>query len=318
MKLINKVLLALAITSIWQVVSGYVDVFTHRFIFKDFDPPINPSHISLYLASLTGLILVVKMAGMIKAINDGAVKLGIRIALFGASFEVLSGVLNEVYHQVISRLSSNEVLHLAIHGLFVTSMSLVALGGLIICTSKSLIGSSRIIPPLFFSSIWLIAGGSVSYLAFLFSYHPVVILLIVYSFVASLILIPTFDLLIALRPVIFASSFFLVLNSSLIYYFTGDLFILPLPLLAALIIEFVYGYLQILKIEAKNNFMSAVISMSSYFLAYPFSISLIESEGPIITLIVLALGVIAGLVGAKLGVTIRSYLSGLAYLMSNK
>ena len=44
-----KILLLLSVSSIWQAVSGYADVFSHRFVFTTFDPPLNPAHLSLYL-----------------------------------------------------------------------------------------------------------------------------------------------------------------------------------------------------------------------------------------------------------------------------
>ena len=163
----SRILILLGMASLWQSVSGYIDVYSHRFIFPKVDPTLNPAHLSLYSASVLGLIAVIIWWRTSKREGKGAA--GLSLALAGALGEVGSGVLNEIYHRVYSGTSTLELVHLSIHGLFVVSMFIVALGGIVGAVSiNHSIGQTREGRPLpsmiFFSSIWLLVVGSISYL----------------------------------------------------------------------------------------------------------------------------------------------------------
>ena len=131
MRSVNGVILLLSLSSYWQVASGYVDVFSHRFIFKAVDPALNPAHLSLYAASLVGLYMV--YLGLRRGDDSGGeriVRPGMLVALVGSVGEIVSGAFNELYHRIFANTPITAPAHLTIHGLFVVSMFIITVGAM--------------------------------------------------------------------------------------------------------------------------------------------------------------------------------------------
>src|SRR5256712_9007162 len=233
--------MVLSVSSLWQAVSGYADVFSHRFVFTTFDPPLNPAHLSLYSASLVGLIAI--WLGLRAKRGEGsgsAASPGLRIAFMGGGAELLAGLINEVYHQVVVYLFNSSALHFAIHGLFVISMLVVALGGLVATTSllsQSLSDSLRWSSSIFVSSIWLLTIGSVSYIAVFAGEAAGYAYLLSGALVAAAIVASALPVIERFGAILLASTLFLIVNGGLIYFFTKDFAFLPYAVIAALAVE---------------------------------------------------------------------------------
>jgi hypothetical protein len=308
-----RLLVLLSFSSLWQAVSGYADVFSHRFIFKTFDPLLNPAHISLYSASLLGLVAILFATRVSRDEPAGPVtSLGLRIALLGVGVEVLSGVVNEVYHQVIVNFFNSNLLHFAIHGLFVVSIFVVAVGGLVASASllavrrtKSSAGSSLI----FVSSIWLVSVGSVSYVSALAGDAAGHAYLLFGAAVAAAITASAAPVLHRFGVITLASTLFLLVNGALIYFFTTDFALVPFPLVAAAAIEFVWR-------RSRNySFGGALLTgaltgLLSYWLLYPYSFVFFDSgplPSPVLVIPILS-ATISGLLGAALGSRLLMFL----------
>ncbi len=307
-----KILLLLSASSVWQAISGYADVFSHRFVFKTFDPILNPAHISLYSASLVGLaaIWLGVRAKRLEA-NGFIANVGLRIALLGGIVEILSGILNEIYHQVVVKLFSSGVLHLAIHGLFVVSMFVVALGGFVASSSLlalnrpgSLVWSSAI----FVSSIWLLTIGSVSYVTAFAGDAAGYAYLISGTLIAAAIATSALTALRRFGAIVLASAFFLVVNGTLIYVITQNLLFLPFSVVAAFAVELVWRRTKSLGFNGALV-TGAAIGVSSYWLLYPYSFTFFDSgalpsPGALSPILV---SVLTGVLGAAFGTGLKDY-----------
>lgn len=307
----SRILILLGIASLWQSVSGYVDVYSHRFIFKKVDPTLNPAHISLYSASALGLLAVVIWWRASK--GEGKRVAGLSLASAGALIEVGSGILNEIYHRVYSGTSTVEVAHLSIHGLFVLSMFIVAVGGIVGAVSVNHpVGPTRegmLLPSMiFFSSIWLLVVGSISYLAgeFLTS-DQTMIYLAAGSFaitILSLIALLTFG---SAGLTVAAATLFFSVNAIVLYSLGGLQFFLPLPLLAATVTELAWRFFRRSKEVRAAILTGALVGLLSGLAMYPFTLDMFSfSNTTYSSLVAMALaGTAGGLLALTLGKKMR-------------
>ncbi len=311
-----KILLLLSASSVWQAISGYADVFSHRFVFKTFDPILNPAHISLYSASLVGLAAIwLGVRAKRKEANGFIANVGLRIALLGGIVEILSGILNEIYHQVVVNLFNSGILHLTIHGLFVVSMLVVALGGLVASSAllaverRSALAWSSVI---FVSSIWLLTIGSVSYVSAFAGDAAGYVYLLSGALLAAAIAASALQAVNRLGPIVLSSTLYLVVNGVLIDLFTRNPLFLPFPLVAALGVELVW---KISRNLGSNGLLltGAATGLLSYWLLYPYSFTFFasgsvpspEAVAPIVG------AVVTGMLGGAVGTGMRNYLSNL-------
>ncbi len=313
---LGKILLLLSASSAWQAISGYVDVFSHRFVFKTFDPILNPAHISLYSASLLGLAAIwLGVRANRKEANGFIANVGLRIALLGGIVEILSGILNEIYHQLIIDFFNSGILHLAIHGLFVVSMFVVALGGFVASASLlaverrgTLVWSSLI----FVSSVWLLTIGSVSYVSALTGDAAGYLYLPSGALYAAAIASSALPAVNRLGPIVLSSTLFLVVNGVLIYLFTWNPLFLPFPLVAALGVELVW---KISRNLGSNGLLptGAATGLLSYWLLYPYSFTFFDSGSllPPEAVAPIVGAVVTGMLGGAVGTGMRNYLSNL-------
>lgn len=287
-------MILLGMASLWQSVSGYIDVYSHRFIFPKVDPTLNPAHISLYSASVLGLLAVVIWWRTSK--KEGKRAAGLSLASAGALGEVGSGVLNEIYHRMYSGTSTLELMHLSIHGLFVLSMFIVALGGFVGAVSiNRLVGRTREGGPLpsmiFFSSIWLLVVGSISYLGseFLMG-DQAMIYLAAGSFAVSLLSLMAFLTFGSAGLTVAAAGVFFSVNAVVLYSLGGLQFFLPLPLLAATVTELSWRFLRRWE-EVRHAILTGVLAgLLSSLAMYPFTLDMISfSNTAYPSLIVMAL-----------------------------
>jgi len=207
--------------------------------------------------------------------------LGLRIALLGGGVEVLSGVINEVYHQVIVNFLSSNLLHFAIHGLFVFSIFLVALGGLIAAASLLAVGRTGSFSAssfVFVSSIWLVTIGSISYVSASLGDAAGYAYLFSGAFIAATITASTIPVLNRFGAIALASTLFLLVNGLLIYIFTMDFALIPFPLFAAAAIELVWRKSS--NLGFKGHLRGASTGLLSYWLLYPYSFAFFDS-GPV-------------------------------------
>ncbi len=229
---------------------------------------------------------------------------------------MFSGVLNEIYHQFVVNLFNSGILHLAIHGLFVVSMFVVALGGLV--ASSSLLAGGRRgalawSSLIFVSSIWLLTIGSVSYVSTSAGDAAGYFYLLSGALVAAAIVASTLPAVNRLGPIVLSSTLFLVVNGVLIYLFTRNFLLLPFPTLAALAVELVW------KKSKTQGFNAALLTgaatgLFSYWLLYPYSFAFFNSGAlPSLDVVAPTLGAVAiGVVGAALGMKVANWLSHLA------
>lgn len=274
------ILLLLAIASLWQSTSGYVDVYSHRFIFKKVDPTLNPAHISLYSASVLGLFAVVLWWRASKTERNTAA--GSRLALAGAVGEVGSGVVNEIYHRLYSGTSTLELAHLSIHALFVLSMFIVAVGGFIGAVSINrllarLPARRPIAKMILFSSIWLLAVGSISYLSgeFLTS-DQTLIYLAAGSFLISLLSLTAFLAIESTGLTVAAAGVFFLVNAVVLYSLGGLQFFLPLPLMAATVTELVWRFMRRAKVVRAAILTGVLAGLLSSLAMYPFTLDILN------------------------------------------
>lgn len=280
MRSLSGVILLLSLSSYWQVASGYVDVFSHRFVFKTVDPALNPAHLSLYAASLLGFCMVyLAMRGGDGSEGERRARAGMLIAFVGATGEIGSGVVNELYHRIFVNIPITAPAHLAIHGLFVVCMFVVATGGLVsvalLHSSKANGVDQRYVAASFgilICSVWMLLIGSASYLAAIFagdaggSY-----LLVAGSFLASSVSVSA--LLVAKRFgfVTLAAFSFFVFNAGLLYGFERNVYLLPVPVLSAALGEILAGKLRMLGKPTFSAASGVVFGLLSYWLLYPYS-----------------------------------------------
>ena len=268
----------LGLASLWQAVSGYVDVYSHRFIFTRVDPTLNPAHISLYAASLLGLCVVLvgwRMAS--NGVDSQRIKPGILLAAVGGFGELLSGLLNEIYHRLYSGTSTLAITHLSIHGLFVASMFIVALGGMLSAILNYGAGDAsnrrRALPSvaLCLSSVWLLVVGSVAYLGGQFGQSDPLLYLILGSLAASVISVSIFLAVASFGLIVFASFIFFLVNAIVLYSFAGLEFFLPFPILAGSLAELSSRRLEKFGRVRHSLLSGALTGLLSYWLLYQFS-----------------------------------------------
>ena len=311
-----KILVALSISSLWQAVSGYADVFSHRFVFTTFDPPLNPAHLSLYSASLLGLIAIwLGLRARVGEANGSAASPGLRIAFVGGGVELFAGLVNEVYHQVVVHFFNSSALHFAIHGLFVVSMLVVALGGLVAATSlvaQSPSGSLLRSSSIFISSIWLLTIGSVSYIAAFAGEAAGYAYLLTGALVAAVIVASALPVIDRFGAIVLASVLFLIVNGGLIYFFTQNFAFLPYPVIAALAVELVWRGARGFGLNGLL-LTGATLGFLSYWLLYPYSFAFFGSGAlPTSDAVAPLLGAaVTGMLGAALGTVTRNYFAGL-------
>lgn len=166
--LLDKVALWISVASLslaGQVISGYWDVFSHRVIFREKDPALNPAHISLYLSFLMMFISIIKTYGAIVKIGgygNPFIKL-LRIALIGAILQIVGGIWNELYHMLVS---ADEPAFFSPHE-FVTLMILIVaiVTVKLTCLTYYTVKRRSLTLPILasFLSLWLIIAGIAMY-----------------------------------------------------------------------------------------------------------------------------------------------------------
>jgi len=240
--------------------------------------------------------------------------LGLRIALIGGGVEVLSGVINEIYHQVIVNLFSSDLIHFAIHGLFVVSIFVVALGGSVASAPLLALGQSRFLATsslIFVSSIWLVTIGSASYVSASLGGAAGYAYLLSGALVAAGITASAIPALNRFGTIALASVLFLLVNGALIYFFTLKFALLPFPLVAAAAIELVWRKSSYLGFNGAL-LTGASTGLVAYWLLYPYSFSFFDS-GPLPPLEAVApiiSATVSGVLGAALGSGFLAYLRG--------
>jgi len=310
-----KIFIVLSVSSLWQAVSGYADIFSHRFVFTTFDPPLNPAHLSLYSASLVGLIAIwLGLRARRGEANGSAASPGLRIAFVGGGVELLAGFINEVYHQAVVYLFNNSALHFAIHGLFVISMLVVALGGLVATTSllsQSPSGSLQWSSSILVSSIWLLTIGSVSYIAASAGEAAGYAYLLSGALVAAVIVTSALPVIDRFGAIVLASTLFLIVNGGLIYFFAKGFAFLPYSVIAALAVELVWRGARGFGLNGPL-LTGAFLGFISYWLLYPYSFAFFGSGAlPTSDAVAPLLGAaVTGILGAALGTVARNYFAG--------
>ena len=287
MRGVNGVIVLLSLSSYWQVASGYVDVFSHSFIFKAVDPALNPAHLSLYAASLVGFCMVyLGLRGGDDCGGKRIVRPGMLVALVGSGGEIVSGAVNELYHRIFANTPITVPAHLAIHGLFVVSMFLVTVGAIV---SVALLQSSitdgarqRYASTSFgilISSAWMLLIGSASYLAAISGAdRGGLYFLIAGSFLASALSVSALLLADRFGFVTLAVLSFFLFNAGLLYGFERNLYLLPVPVLSAATGEALARRLRILGKPLFSAVSGAVFGILSYWLLYPYSYSFFGFE----------------------------------------
>ncbi len=228
--------------------------------------------------------------------------------------ELFSGVLNEIYHQLIVNLFSSGILHLAIHGLFVLSMFVLALGGLVASSTllaverRSALAWSSLI---FVSSIWLLTIGSISYVSAFAGDSAGYIYLPSGALFAAAIAASALPAANRFGPIFLSSTLFLFVNGVLVYFFTRNFLLLPFPILAALAVELVWKGSRSQGFNAAM-LTGAAIGISSYWLLYPYSFTFFDSGAlpspralsPILV------SVVTGALGAAFGTGLKDNFAG--------
>lgn len=282
MRSVNGVILILSLSSYCQIASGYVDVFSHRFVFKTVDPALNSAHLSLYAASLLGFVMVyIALWGGGDAEGRRTVRPAMLVVFTGAIGEIGSGMLNELYHRIFANTPITTPAHLAIHSLFVVCMFLVAAGGL---ASVALLHGSKASGVnqgyvatsfgILLCSVWMLLIGSASYLAAFFAGElGGFYLLVAGSFLASSVSVSALLLTRRFGFVTFAVFTFFIFNAVNLYGFERNVYLLPAPVLSAALGETLARRLRVLSKPTFSAVSGAVFGALSYWLLYPYSYS---------------------------------------------
>ncbi|MBI3022339.1 MAG: hypothetical protein HYY68_01265 [Thaumarchaeota archaeon] len=282
MRSVNGVILLLSLSSYWQVASGYVDVFSHRFVFKTVDPALNPAHLSLYAASLLGFIMVcIALWGGDDSERRRTVRPAMLVVFTGAIGEIGSGTLNELYHRIFANTPITTPAHLAIHSLFVVCMFLVAAGGLasaaLLHGSKTSWVDQRYVAISFgivICSVWMLLIGSASYLAAFFAGDAGgFYFLVAGSFLVSSVSVSALLLTRRFGFVTFAAFSFFIFNAVLLYGFERNAYLLPAPVLSAALGEVLARRVGMLGKPTFSAVSGTVFGALSYWLLYPYSYS---------------------------------------------
>lgn len=282
MRSVNGVILLLSLSSYWQVASGYVDVFSHRFVFKTVDPALNPAHLSLYAASLLGFVMVyIALWGGDDSEGRRTVRPAMLVVFTGAIGEIGSGVLNELYHRIFANTPITTPAHLAIHSLFVVCMFLVAAGGLASVallhgSNASRVGQRYMARSfgILICSVWMLLIGSASYLAALFAGDlGGFYFLVAGSFLASSVSVSALLLTRRFGFVTLAAFSFFIFNAVLLYGFERNAYLLPAPVLSAALGEILARRVRMLGKPTFSAVSGTVFGALSYWLLYPYSYS---------------------------------------------
>jgi hypothetical protein len=311
----------LSVSSLWQVVSGYADVYSHRFVFRNGDPVLNPAHISLYMASALGFFAVFLSLRATSNMQNGAFRLGLRVAAVGVVAEIATGLFNELYHRLIVNYYPSQALHFTIHGSFVLAMMSVAVGGLLASSAFNLKAKQcdqralgRISVGLFLSALWLLVLGSLAYVAGSLGSTAAPAYVVIGAFLASLIAGFGWR---ANRGagVLILAAFVYFFVTTLLEYFIADVSVyFPFPVLAALGAEVVWNQTRRFRGSTRSILSGAVIGLLSYWLLYPYPYFFYQSYAPsLVTTSSLAILMIAGVVGGIISFGVSSKIGRLLF-----
>jgi hypothetical protein len=313
-------LLLLGVSSLWQVVSGYADVYSHAFVFKSGDPILNPAHVSLYLASLLGFVAVFLSLKTKRPVRSCGFRIGMLVASIGVVAEIAAGIVNELYHRVIADFYPSQTIHFSIHGSFVLAMMTVVVGGLLASTFYNVSGIHSkgrnlggIYVGLFVSALWLLVLGSLAYVAGSRGVNAGPPYLVVGSFLASLV--SNFGWRANGKFGVLTVAVFVYYSTTALldYFLAGVNVLLPVSVGVALAIEIVWMKAAKFDLLLRSVVTGAMTGLLSYWLLYPYPYFFFGSYvpdlllGPFIVLLVGA-GAIGGAVSSGVSVKVAQLL----------
>ena len=147
----NRLLIILIASLYGQVFSGYIDVYSHRFIFVDDDPILNPAHIGIFISTALAIY---------SSYNLKPYGFGFLVVFYGVVLQLFAGFFNEVFHLTIGDLDPVS----PPHALLVVGMILSQLG-LIISVYTIRNFHSMIYRILALSLLWATGLGSGMYVS---------------------------------------------------------------------------------------------------------------------------------------------------------
>jgi len=229
-----------------QALSAYWDVYSHRVFFIDFDPWWNPAHLTLQGGAL--IVIAGLWVGFRQNPQKSPFTLGFKVAWIGAAMEVVAGVWNEIWHVIYL----TEPIISPPHALLVLGMITVIFGMLSGMTSYytliiSQTSSRRFTLPILstlvmmFASIWLVASGSVIYLAGILTTQTLRMIIVgVLSAIAPLVMIPALKTFQKMGSVIAIGLVFSLINWIFLVGYVGEEPYIPYGIITALVIEPLY------------------------------------------------------------------------------
>lgn len=153
----------------WEATSGYWDVYSHRIIFKQFDPWWNPAHLSIY----AGVALaIIALAWATRDAPGPALRPAFRLMTLGVGMQLAAGIFNEAWHRLGGPLLLLEPPHvLLVLGMIAAAFgAITGLATLVVGRGEAGGRSWRSVTDvgllLAFASMWLVVVGSMIFVAF--------------------------------------------------------------------------------------------------------------------------------------------------------
>jgi hypothetical protein len=272
--------LVLAFAALLQTWSGYWDVYSHSFVFKQ-DPPLNPAHVALVASSLLALWLSWRLYS-----EDTA----FRLPLIGALVSLGSGAWNELQHRLIGEIEPISPPHAAyVTGLLVTQL------GLVLALAKGRREGLREGLKWALAALWLTGSGSALYVAGLLSSLASTAALALLDALPTLILVPSALSALGRTGLLLSSAFYaanalplLALGTARLPWFA----LLPVPPLGGLALDACAGLLRGRQ-RAAGALLGLLAALLSPALYYPFSLRIMPLN-PVLYLLASVAGMGAG------------------------
>ncbi len=274
----------------FQAFSGFVDVYSHRFIFVDEDPVIlNPAHIWLFMSTALAIYCsyILRRYGV-----------GFLVVFYGVFLELLSGVLNEVFHATVGDIHPIS----PPHAMLVVGMIVSQVGSAIATFTVVSMGSS-IARALALSLLWATSMGSAIYVANTLAETGLMQQSLAVVSIATGVVVGGFISVAPLGTMVTSSMIFYIFNQIPLAAMAGYIYT-PLGVLVAFILE------AVKKIRVSGSVKpvvgGAVSGASIYLLHYPYLQSI--AVEPDILFLSIAVASVLGAASGYIGLQITRYI----------
>ncbi len=264
-------------------------MYSHATKFREFDPPWNPAHLTLYAGIALAIVpsLLALRCGLKLTGPERVRLLGIKIILLGGLAEIAGGMWNEIYHHFFS---SEPPLSPA-HSLLTVGMITVNLGLLLGVSIEYGVtqefGNSMdrvlyVALLCLFASMWLVSSGSTMYFARIWRDMPSRFwILLGVAFIFPLIMVSAGRVLKRPGSLFIIAGIYALVNYYFLVIYVGVPAYAPLTLVSGALVDAAYWGARRLVDPFSATLATGLVGGSSTFLAYyPFSQYLLLLQSP--------------------------------------